>query len=232
MKTRGITALLALTGVAAAAQANLIISEVVDADLPGGLPKFVELTNTGAAPIDLSAYSIGNYSNGGTSLGGGGSTALTGTLAPGASYVISYENSDGPGVGFFFDVYGFDPDNFDQGSFINGDDVIALFLGVATGDGTDATLVDLYGVIGVDGTNEVWEYTDGYAYRNFDVISASATFDPSQWTFAGAGALDGVDGPGTAAVTTPGTHSFIPTPGAAALLAMGGGLVAMRRRRA
>jgi hypothetical protein len=231
MKTRGIAALIALAGLSAAAQADLIISEVVDADLPGGLPKFVELTNTGAAAIDLSAYSIGNFSNGGTTLGGGASTALSGMLAAGDSYVISYEASDSPGVGVFFTTYGFDPDNFDQGAFTNGDDVLALFLGVGTGDGTDATLVDLYGVIGVDGTGQVWEYTDSYAYRNFNVVSASSTFDPAQWTIAGAGALDGVDAAGTAAATSPGTHSFVPAPGAAALLAFGG-LLAVRRRRA
>ena len=138
------------------AQADLIISEVVDATLPGGLPKFVELTNTGATAIDLSNYSIGNYNNGGTTLGGGASTVLSGMLGSCESYVISYENGDSPGVGSFFDLFGFDPDNFDLGSFINGDDVIALFLGAATGDGSDATLVDVYGVIGVDGSGEAW----------------------------------------------------------------------------
>lgn len=71
----------------ATAQANavLIISEVVDATLPGGLPKYVELTNTGMSTIDLSSYSIGNYNNGGTDLGGGASTVLSGMLAPGDS---------------------------------------------------------------------------------------------------------------------------------------------------
>ena len=78
-------------------KADLIISEVVDATLPGGLPKFVELTNTGTTDIDLSQYSIGNYNNGGTTLGGGASTVLSGTLVAGDSYVISYENGDAPG---------------------------------------------------------------------------------------------------------------------------------------
>ena len=170
------------------AQADLIISEVVDATLPGGLPKFVELTNTGASDIDLSNYSIGNYNNGGTTLGGGASTQLSGILGSCESYVISYETGDEPGIGLFFETYGFDPDNFDLGAFFNGDDVIALFQGVATGDGSDATLLDIYGVIGVDGSGEVWEYTDGYAQRLVNV--ANPTFDPSEWTIGGANSLE------------------------------------------
>ncbi|MEM8508392.1 MAG: ExeM/NucH family extracellular endonuclease [Bacteroidota bacterium] len=169
---------------------SLIISEIVDATLPQGLPKYVELTNIGSDPIDLSQYAIGNFSNGGTTLGGGASTLLSGTLAPGDSYVISYENSDSAATGTFFDTYDFDPDNFDLGSFINGDDVVALFLGQATGDGTDATLIDVYGVIGVDGTSQPWEYTDGYAYRNTDVTAPNSTFTLAEWTIGGANSLE------------------------------------------
>lgn len=196
---------------------NLIISEVVDATLGGGLPKYVELTNCSDSPVNLSGYSIGNYNNGGTSLGGGSSTVLSGILAAGDSYIISYENSDGPGSSVFFDTYGFDPDNFDLGAFTNGDDVIALFLangtgpgGAATGTGADATLIDVYGVIGVDGTGEVWDYVDGYAYRLPNSL-ATATFDDSQWVFSGADGLETGDDVTELALilaeTTPGTHS-------------------------
>ena len=96
-------------------------------------------------------------------------------------------------AGSFFDVYGFDPDFFDLGAFINGDDVVALFLGPATGDGSDATLVDLYGVIGTDGSGEPWEYTDGYSFRNPDATTDNGTFELSQWTFGGANSLEGAD---------------------------------------
>lgn len=196
--------------VQAGATPALIISEIVDATLPGGLPKFVELTNVGSTNIDLSQYSIGNYSNGATTLGGGASTVLSGILTPGASYVISYENGDSPGTGLFFDTYGFDPDNFDLGAFFNGDDVIALFQGAATGDGSDATLIDVYGVIGTDGTGEPWEYTDGYAFRNASVTSGNTVFTASEWTIGGPNSLEtGDDIEETQlilAMTTPGIH--------------------------
>ena len=197
---------------------NLIISEVVDGPLSGGLPKFVELTNCGAAPVDLSQYSIGNINNGGTTLGGGSSLLLSGNLNAGESYVISYESGDSPGVGTFFDVFGMDPDNFDLSTFINGDDVIVLYLGQATGDGSDATLVDILGVIGVNGDGEPWDYTDSYITRNAGAL-ASQTFVEADWTGPGADGLEDVDDAAETVqlqtLTTPGSHVCAAGPAAA-----------------
>ena len=213
-----LTAVLSFGGLAPAVVAvdtrgsgGLIISEVVDATLPGGLPKFIELTNCGAGNIDLSQYSIGNYNNGGTALGGNASTILSGTLTPGESYVVSYENNDAPGTGTFFDTYGVDPDNLDLGAFFNGDDVLALFLGQGTGDGSDATLVDIYGVLGVDGSNQTWEYTDSYVTRSA-AATPNPTFTESEWTIAGVDALEDAGGDTVElaliqAETTPGVHT-------------------------
>ncbi|MCG8408078.1 MAG: lamin tail domain-containing protein [Phycisphaerales bacterium] len=203
----------------------LIISEVVDATLPQGLPKYVELTNIGTMTIDLSGFTIGNYNNGSPNLGGGSSTALSGMLAAGDSYVISYEGGDSPGMGTFFDTYGFDPDNFDLGAFINGNDAIALFFadgtganGEATGDGSDATLADLYGVIGTDGAGQNWEYTDSYSVRLGTVSSGNfGTFNEAEWTLNGPNFLETGDDltelPLIQMETTPGTHDFTATCG-------------------
>lgn len=191
---------------------GLIISEIVDATLPGGLPKWVELTNCSAEPVDLADYSIGNFNNGNTTLGGGQSTQLSDvTLEPGGSYVIAYENEPAAGETSMFEtVYGASPDQY-IGPFINGDDVLALFLGQALlEDGSDATLHDVYGVIGVDGSNEAWEYTDSYAVRDAGA-GPSAVFDAAEWTIPGFDALE-VGGDDAAEeelireVTTPGSH--------------------------
>jgi|GEM_PF-2898815 len=171
----------------------VIISEIVDGDLTGGLPKVLELTNVGGAAADLSAYQLAAFSNGASSPSS--TTTLSGTLAPGESFVVSSESVT------FTAVYGFGPDLQSGVANNNGDDTVALM------DQAGNTL-DIYGVPGVNGDNEPWDYTDSYAYRNPDVLAPNPTLDTSEWTFAGRSALDGTDAAAHAASTTPGCHTF------------------------
>ncbi len=213
MNYKNLLASAAVVALAATANADLLMTEIVDATLTGGQPKFVELTNTGAVSVDLSLYSLGNFNNGGTTLGGGASTALTGSLAAGASYIICYEpDPGGAGLSAYFMAYGTECDFYMGGGFVNGDDVIALFFGVGTGDGTDATMVDVYGELGIDGTGTAWENTDSYSYRCGDVANAGV-FAIGDWFVAGADFLEtgcaGDDVCELAALlaqTTPGVH--------------------------
>ena len=203
------------------ADPGLIISEVVDGDLPGGRPKWVELTNCGTNDIDLSAYSFGNFNNGGLELGGGSSTQLQGFLGAGESFVFEYA-VDTVTDPEFETVYGFPADQYAGGAFINGDDALGLFFGPASTDGMGVLtgqLLDVYGEIGVDGTGTQWETADGYAFRNPDATQ-SAVWDPTQWTFGGVGSLDAPTDPERTALllsnTTPGTHvctGIVPTCG-------------------
>lgn len=184
----------------------LLITEIVDADLPGGLPKFVELTNLGGTTVDLSEFSLGVFSNGSFTINTGASTVLSGTLAPSASFVVSFENGDVAGTSSFRTVYGVDADDMSFGAVINGNDTIVLFQGAATGNGSDATIVDSYGVIGTDGTGAAWEYLDGFASRQAASTTPSAVFVEADWAFSGASALDSADAAAIAAATSPGTH--------------------------
>lgn len=184
----------------------LLITEIVDADLAGGLPKFVELTNLGAASVNLADYSLGVFSNGGFTINSGASTVLSGTLAPNASFVVSFENSDVAGSSSYRTVYGSDADDLSFGALINGNDTVVLFDGPASGNGNDASIVDIYGVIGTDGVGEAWEYTDGFATRRQAAMTPSAAFAPTDWGFSGAGALESLDAAGIAAATSPGSH--------------------------
>src|SRR5690606_2567113 len=68
---------------------------------------------------------------------------------------------------------------------LNGDDRVRIVL---TADGT---VIDQYGVDSVDGTGEAWEYMDSYATR-VNGTGPDAGFVASNWSFAGAGALDGL----------------------------------------
>ncbi len=212
---------------------GLIISEIVDGTLPGGQPKWVELTNCGAEPADLADFSIGNFNNGDLTLGGGRSTQLNDvTLNPGESYVIAYEFEPEAGATSMFEtVYGRAPAQY-IGPFINGDDVLALFLGQALAeDGSDATLHDVYGVLGVDGSGEIWEHTDSYAVRN-PGAGPSPVFDDAEWTIPGPDALE-VGGDDAAEeelireVTTPGSHNCGGAPPVEVPSVAGWGLVAL-----
>jgi hypothetical protein len=195
--------LLAVGIMATSASADLIISEITDGPLSGGNPTFTEITNTGDSPVDLSNYSFGNFNNGGTTLGGGAASVLSGILEPCDSYVILWA-ADTDTV--FSYVYGFNADFYMGGKYINGDDVQVLFLGAATGDGTDATIVDIVGVIGVDGTGQPWEHLDTWGYRNADICNANTTWTASEWTIQPPNSGDGMTAEEWAAVTTPGYH--------------------------
>jgi hypothetical protein len=150
---------------------DLIISEVADPnDNYNG--RFVELYNPTDSTIDLAAgnWHLTKFVNANTSRS---SVALTGSIASGATYVIS-------GSGF---SAAYDPLTVDQAwnsASGNGDDTYALYYG---GNNTTGTLVDILGVIGTDGTGEAWNYEDGRAVRNADVTSPSATINVSEWTF-------------------------------------------------
>lgn len=179
---------------------SLIISEVVDGTLTGGQPKFVEIKNTGDDPIELMDVSIGNFSNGSTLLGGGASTMLAVNstfLDPGEFYLIAYEVEPTPPATSMFEyVYNMSPDMYMGGGWINGNDVIALFVGEAEGSGSDALMIDVFGEIGQDGVGECWEYTDSYAYRNCGVTDPNPIWvDCSEWTLGGPDALEGADDP-------------------------------------
>ncbi|QDU70750.1 lamin tail domain-containing protein [Mucisphaera calidilacus] len=231
--TLAAAASLALAG---AASADLIISEIVDGPLSGGTPKFVELTNTGNAPVDLANYSLGNINNGATTMGFD-ALVLSGILAAGDSYVVSYENSDAPGASVFFDVYSFDADNLENGSFINGDDVLVLFsgAGLAGDPGNGANVVDVFGVVGVNGDNEPWDYTDSYAVRVPTSITANGgVFNVADFVYGGRDGLEGADDAAETLnlqiFTSPGTHAFIPEPASLAMIALGG--LALVRRSA
>ncbi len=186
---------------------GLILSEVVDGTLPGGMPKFVEITNCSDPSVDLAEYRIAIYANGGTvestqSMGYGD---MTGALIAGDSFVIAHPDG-GPGAEFL-SIYGFEADLYDAVANGNGNDVYVLLR--SDGAGGDV-VIDAYGVIGEptgsDDYTMAWAYNDSYAYAVAGRAPNGGTFDAANWFFAGSGALDGATEPEMAAATTPGWH--------------------------
>ena len=120
-------------------------------------------------------YRIDVIFNGGTSTQ---SCALSGSAPAGTSITVSKE-----AVGFE-SYFGSAPDVICASLGVNGDDVVELY------NDKDNTVIDAYGVLGVDGTGEDWEYTDGFAYRISGTANGGA-FDVDEWFVSGPGALDG-----------------------------------------
>ncbi len=188
-----------------------VITEVVSGPLAGDQPQWIELQNQSAAPMDLSDFTLGVFEDGSPLLSGATSSAFSSAiLAPGQIFVLALESASNTDcdpmsmITCFELVYGFAPDAYDAPR-VDGNDAIALFRGTATGDASDAPLVDLYGEIGVDGSGETWEYADSYALRN--TVYPSPDFGPQEWALPNPGVLDadmGSDAARVLALTGPG----------------------------
>ncbi|MEO0559651.1 MAG: nuclease, partial [Bacteroidota bacterium] len=171
----------------AQAQSDVIITGVIDADLGGGLPKAVELYIVSNG-TDLSTYALGVANNGGGT--DDVEQLLTGTYDAGDFvYVADDGTVTNDGQVRFMEFFGFDADIY--GDFaVNGDDAVELFYD-ATGAFSGAeVVVDVFGEISVDGTNEPWEYTNGWAYRVSGTGQDGTTFVLGNWAFSGPDGLE------------------------------------------
>ena len=172
--------------------ADLLISGVVSGDLPGGLPKVIELTALNDIP-DLSLYWIGSANDG---LGSDGQEfQLSGSATAGQKIYISNTASDE-----FVSFFGFVPTlitpPFNSATILTGDDAIELFVDTGEVD-LDSnpifTAVDTFGNVDGDASVQGWEYPRGWAYRKAGTgVELDGSFNIGNWEF-GANALTGVE---------------------------------------
>ena len=146
MKMLKIVALLAvLAMVPVVANAQLVITGVMDGPLTGGIPKFVELFACSDIP-DMSIYGLGCANN------GGGTDGVEFTFPADAvaagTFIYCVDNTTAITTAFA-DYMGFDFD-YDVGfaAGTNGDDATELFLV----SGTEPVVIDVHGDINLDGT--------------------------------------------------------------------------------
>ena len=163
----------------------LVLSGIFDGPLSGGTPKGVELYVLADIP-NLSLFGIGSANNGeGTD--GQEFTFPAASVSAGTFIYVSSEATQ------FSAFFGFAPNYTDGAMGINGDDAVELF--------ENGLVIDTYGVINVNGDGEVWDYTDGWAYRLNNTSPDGTTFVPANWDYSGINQLEG--GATNAACTSP-----------------------------
>lgn len=147
----------------------LIISEVSDPkDVYSA--RYVEIYNPGNTTINFSneIWYLCRQANG----DGWANIQLEGTINAKETYVVTYSSTS------FTSSYG-STANLSNGNVSgNGDDGYFLY---ADGNYLTGTLIDAYGVINVDGTDEDWDYEDSKAVRKYPITSPSATWNYDEW---------------------------------------------------
>jgi hypothetical protein len=207
------------------ANAELVITGLVDGPLSGGTPKSIELYARTAIP-DLGMYAIGSANNGGGT--DGPEFVLSGAAAAGEFLYITSEATEAEFQSFF----GVSPTFLGAGAANNnGDDAVELFFdGSGLFDGGE-TVIDVFGAIDTDGTDQPWEYTDGWAYRASNTGPDGSMFALANWSFSGINALDGEASNATAAVPFPRGTYAVPEPGSGLLTLLSAAMLVNPLRR-
>ena len=195
-----------IAALAVTVSADLIITEVVDGTLAGGLPKAVEWSNTGSTSINLSDYKFARYSNTATAPS---MAILTGTMAPKSVITFTYLGASNEQA--FNDVWGFNADIPLSICNGNGNDEYAIL------DASDDSVIDIFGVIG---SSSSW-YQDSYGKRTNAQLTASSTYDAAEWYLPGNDVLDGMDASQiAAAIPGMGVYEQVPEPAVFGLIAL------------
>ncbi|CAM1359453.1 Lamin Tail Domain [Tenacibaculum sediminilitoris] len=131
--------------------------------------RFIELYNSGTDAIDLSGWVIRRYTNDATS--STSSIDLSGqTIAGGSTFVIAKNALE------FSTVYGVtaDMESTSAAADSNGDDQLELV-------DSSGTVIDVFGIIGEDGSGTNHEFEDGRANRKASVTQGNQTYTFSEW---------------------------------------------------
>ena len=147
----------------------LLISEIADPDNNSGA-RFIELYNSSSESLSLKGWTLQRYTN--NSLEVSSTTDLSGLTIEGNNFLVISPNADE-----FENVYGFAPDlavGTNSPADSNGDDNIVLV-------DPFGSIIDIFGIIGEDGSNTDHEFEDGRALRKEEVIMGNTVFNVNEW---------------------------------------------------
>lgn len=148
---------------------SILITEIADPDNNAGA-RFVELYNSGNERLSLNGWSLLRYTNDNTEVSS--TIDLSDFVMEGKEVLVISPNAEE-----FEEVYDFAPDisaGTNSPADSNGDDNIVLV-------DPFGKIIDLFGVVGQDGSNTNHEFEDGRAVRNIDIEFGSPVFKPSEW---------------------------------------------------
>ena len=148
---------------------NLFFTELADPD-NNNRARFIEIYNAEASDVNLNGWSIRRYTNENTEV----SSILNlegSTIQSQKTFVIAANALE------FEQVYGFKP-GLEAGTNgpadSNGDDNLVLV-------DSQGEVVDVFGIIGEDGSGTNHEFEDGRAFRKLSISLANPNFTSSEW---------------------------------------------------
>ena len=149
---------------------SIFISELADPNNNLGA-RFVELFNAADTPLSLNGWELRRYTNANTDVSAVIKFSER-TIAAQSTIVIAANAEE------FENVYGFIPDLEAAGNSAansNGDDNLELV-------DPFGTVIDIFGVVGEDGTGTNHEFEDGRALRKLNITQGNPTYTFNEWT--------------------------------------------------
>ncbi len=151
---------------------NILISELADPD-NNASARFVELFNASEEDLSLKGWKLKRYTNANTEVSS--EIDLSTLLIKAKSYLVISANKEE-----FETVYGFAPDlgvGTNSPADSNGDDNLELV-------DPFGTVIDIFGVVGEDGTGTNHEFEDGRAVRKQEIVKGTAIYNMQEWNIS------------------------------------------------
>lgn len=147
----------------------IFFSELADPD-NNAMARFIEIYNAGETALSLNGWKIARYTN--ASLEMSSSLDLSDYVIEANSTLVAAADADE-----FLNVYGFLPDitaGSNSPADSNGDDNLELL-------DPFGTVIDVFGVIGTDGSGTNHEFEDGRAFRILEVTNGNSNYTFTEW---------------------------------------------------
>ena len=148
---------------------TIFITELADPDNNAGA-RFVELYNSSTKLLSLKGWNLVRYTNDNTEISS--TIDLSNFTIGGEGFLVI-----SPNAAEFEIVYGSVPDiavGTNSPADSNGDDNLVLL-------DPFGSIIDIFGIIGEDGSGTSHEFEDGKATRNLDILEGNPLFTASEW---------------------------------------------------